>query len=191
MLKLKVIAAASILVLSLPTSNSWAQTPHDNAITAPFDPKAFASPQEIGSATLTGQALARIRGGSVVTCAGLKVFLVPGNAYSDAVVKELHRQFMSFNYREFVMKKTFEDSKKDLSMVIKKLLPYEKTAYCDAQGNFEFDHLPAGKWDLFSDLWWSNSNDPNGGDESVVTGGASTVDGDVSRALLVYPWNGP
>ena len=86
-----------------------------------------------GSNTVTGQAFLRQKGGGVVTCAGETVSMHPDNDLYDDISSG------------YVSDKQLNNEEKDLF----------KASQCDAQGNFEFYKVPAGRWVIKVNVKWS------------------------------------
>ncbi|HXS54029.1 MAG TPA: hypothetical protein VN782_15950 [Usitatibacter sp.] len=117
-----------------------------------------------GSATIRGQGFLRQQGGGVVTCAGYPVQLIPATPYFREVVHQLRigrrpgpGQSLD-SYRE-----------------------YFKRSTCDAQGNFDFENLPAGDWFVMTEVRWTVANMPQGG---VLLREVTAEDHDVAQVLL-------
>lgn len=84
---------------------------------------------KIGSNTVRGQAFLRQKGGGIVTCAGESIHMQPSNeAYNEQFIDNL-----------------LTTEEKALS----------KEAICDAQGNFEFNKVPSGKWIIKVNVSWN------------------------------------
>ena len=98
-----------------------------------------------GINSVTGQAFLTQQGGGVVTCAGNSVEMYPDTAYFSEVFDDIGNGFAPS--RAF----SSEDQK------------FLKTSQCDAQGNFEFNKIPAGKWIIGVKVTWNvNSVGYNG-----------------------------
>lgn len=98
-----------------------------------------------GTGVVTGQAFMRQRGGAVVTCAGEVVMLVP----NAGVFAE--------------MNKIYESGKKPVKSKEYLNPAFYKNTKCDAQGNFEFNNVPAGQWIIQTEVRWDAGNFPMGG----------------------------
>lgn len=112
---------------------------------SPYTMKNNFNPDEVkwslqdGTAVIKGQGFLRTVGGDVKTCAGYPVKLVPYSSYTE----EIHNAYLNG-------KLTAGISNKDTN-----LFTYRKTTQCDAQGNFEFSNLPAGRWYAETLVHWS------------------------------------
>lgn len=95
------------------------------------EPKFVKEEYQLGSNTVTGQAFLRQKGGGVVTCAGSPVLMYPDSQYFADIV----------DYDA-------------ISMLDKKAQPLFMGSTCDAQGNFEFHNVPAGKWIIKTIVSW-------------------------------------
>lgn len=99
-----------------------------------------------GSASLTGQAFLRQQGGGVVTCAGSDVILLPATPFFQEVVS--------------IMRTGREPQ------VARPLTEYTalyRKSQCDAQGNFVFANVPAGKYILMTQVQWVVGYNAQGG----------------------------
>ncbi len=88
-----------------------------------------------GSNTVTGQAFLTQKGGGVVTCAGQPVLMYPDNEYFADIYDELGSVHLSNEEAALI-----------------------KAGQCDAQGNFEFHKVPAGKWIIRVNVSWHVSS---------------------------------
>lgn len=86
---------------------------------------------------ITGQAFSTQRGGTVVTCAGNAVEMHPATEYFNDIFEIVSNSNLRPAY--------------DFSSEEQKFL---KTSQCDAQGNFEFRDVPAGKWVITVNVSW-------------------------------------
>lgn len=105
-------------------------------VATPFRPADFDWSQAKGSASISGQAFLKTRGGDVKTCAGNSVALVPENAYTLELMTAA---------------KAGKDSRASWDS---RYHAYRRTAICDAQGRFVFKDLPAGHWLLGTTVMW-------------------------------------
>jgi len=116
--------------------------------TVPFDASAVAFANQTGNSTITGQAFyTRDKNGvnsvdnTTCSCAGRKVRLIPLSTYTKAETDA------------WVKKIRWSDPRPIGTA------PYnERSAVCDAQGNFTFDSLPAGKWIVFASIPFKGSD---------------------------------
>lgn len=90
--------------------------------------------EEYGSEpnTVTGQAFLTQKGGGVVTCAGQAVLMYPDTEYFEDIY----------------------DDVPSLDALPSEEAAFYKTSQCDAQGNFEFHKVPAGKWVIRTIVRW-------------------------------------
>lgn len=119
---------------------------------APMDLQSQFSPQDvqaflgIGTGAVKGQGFLRQRGGGVVTCAGAPVQLIPATPY-----------FREFLHQLRIGRRPGPDQSLDSYRT------YFRRSNCDAQGNFEFDNLPAGSWFVMTEVRWTVGHLPQGG----------------------------
>lgn len=103
--------------------------------------------QEYGASveTVTGQAFLTQKGGGVVTCAGNRVEMYPDSEYFADIFDGTDRGLLPDN------KLSGEEQ------------AFLKSSQCDAQGNFEFHNVPAGKWIITAEVRWDVSFVRNNG----------------------------
>ncbi len=121
-----------------------------------------------GTATIDGQSFLRQSGGGVVTCAGSIVHLIPRTKYADERMQHLYGSTLGgVNYGS------------DPKFVPDYYVFTELTrqAQCDAQGNFEFSDVPAGKFYVATNVEWVVAR--------VRQGGALMKPVDVARGQKV------
>ena len=98
-----------------------------------------------GTATITGQSFLRQSGGGVVTCAGSIVHLIPRTKYADERMQHLYGSTLGgVNYATVP---TFVPDFYIYSELTRQ-------TQCDAQGNFEFSSVPAGKFYVATNVEW-------------------------------------
>jgi hypothetical protein len=152
--KLRGLAAIAVTV----SLAACAPFPSKESQSVPFDAKAVEFANHSGKSTISGQAfytrdtsgMASVHN-TTYTCAGHQVRLIPYSAYTkqetDAWVAKIRwtdpRPIGTAPYRE-------------------------RTAVCDAQGNFTFDSLPRGKWIVFAELAFRN-------DQGIAVAGGSVM----------------
>ena len=135
-----------------------ASAPTPVAMTTPFDPVEHSSYKNPGTGSIKGQGFMRQQGGTVVTCAGSTAYLFPDTGY----------------FREIIQ---IAKSRQTVAAAI----PIEaqqtvRTSDCDAQGNFSYSNIPAGKWFITVEVKWIIGYYPQGGSllrNILVTDGQS------------------
>ncbi|MET2951280.1 hypothetical protein ABXV18_24670 [Vibrio owensii] len=147
------IAAVGILSLS----GCATVTPMNNT----FNPTEVEWVKEEGDSIVTGQSFLRTNGGSVVTCAGYEVSLVPVAPYSEERMTLIYgnqtKGYRSLN--PFAGGKNPGDAPADY-------VSYTLNTICDATGTFEFSDVPAGQYFITSGVTWNPTGDaivPEGG----------------------------
>ena len=129
----------------------------------PFDSSEHRPYVQEGQASITGQAFLRQQGGGVVTCAGRRVALVPGTEYFRTVA-------IALAYGQRV------EPPRDTDIQGSRLA---REGQCDAQGNFAFKGLPAGRWKVVTDVQWTVAGKRQGGwlmkDVTVEPAGTAQV----------------
>jgi hypothetical protein len=98
-----------------------------------FDPDEYAPFAEQGTASISGQAFLRTRGGDVKYGAGSRVTAEPLTTYSQ---NWLGRAGAGTRPPHPAVRK------------------YRRETIADAEGRFSFTNLPAGKWLVLSEVTW-------------------------------------
>ena len=111
-----------------------------------FDAELHAPYSATGSASISGQAMRRQRGGGVVTCAGGRVLLAPATPYMRAVVQRALSGELAGSER----------LPASAGAVV-------RSTRCDAQGRFRFDGLAPLRWIVATDVTWYSGRDRQGG----------------------------
>lgn len=136
-----------VVVLSLCISGCALQPAKQVTLTSTFNPQEVAWFNSPGSAAISGQALLRTNGGEARTCAGLPVRLVPKSTYAEERIMALYgNEERGF---EPVIGQQVQFSSNDTQYG-----KANKEVTCDAQGNFAFEHLPAGQYFVVAPVVW-------------------------------------
>lgn len=109
-----------------------------------------------GPSTIVGQAFLLTNGGDVKTCAGQQVYLVPDNNYDSRFMAAAKEGYRTNANASLIAANT-------------------RTTTCDANGDFEFDNVPAETWVIDTGVKWfvpeaDGALDPQGGgmDKTIV-----------------------
>lgn len=94
-----------------------------------------------GRNTVRGQGFLRQRGGTVVTCAGAPVMMMPNTAF----FQEVMRIGMAGGKPDFAGVTSVDPKYRGLLF----------KSQCDAQGNFTFAGVPDGSWIVATEVTWS------------------------------------
>jgi len=153
------------LVLSLSLGGCIATVP----VTKQFDAELHKPYEATGNASITGQAFLKQNGGSVVTCAGEDVFLIPDTEY----------------FKEFI---SIIKLRKKPGAEGKNFKQYSRVTTCDAQGNFSFENLPNQAWIVLTQVKWRVSRLSEGGILSTEVDLTNTLKGKaiMSKSILNY-----
>lgn len=119
--------------------------------------------QAPGTASVTGQGFMRQRGGTVVTCAGEDVYLVP----DLPPIRNAIQALAGGHEVELAGARRWG--------------PAAHRSQCDAQGNFAFENLPAATWQVLTTVSWEVDRRPQGGGLARVV---TTTEGEVTNVLL-------
>lgn len=104
--------------------------------------------QAKGVNAIKGSAFLRTRGGEVRTCAGYPVHLIPSSPITDKWAEA-----------------TFGTPTGGLAQVRWRTMfgEYDRETTCDAQGNFQFDGLPDGRYHVVAKVEWEVARQVQGG----------------------------
>lgn len=144
-------------------------------ILSPFDKMATAALLAPGKNTIAGSGLIRQKGGGVVTCAGLKVLLIPTTNYSVERIRAIFKDSTHANLPLYRREPSFDPDPIEYAQLTK-----EST--CDAQGNFEFSNLSDGQFFLISKIYWQVSDNNMQG--SVIMRRVNAFDGATVKVVL-------
>jgi len=144
-------------------------------IDTPYDKTLAARLLANGPNTVTGSASVRQRSGSVVTCAGQPVYLVPATDYARIRVRALYgsdERGASLDGRSY----RFDPDPPEYAKLVRQ-------AQCDANGRFRFDRVASGTFFLTAVVRWQEGERRAGGSlmQQVTTGGGRTVNLTLSR----------
>lgn len=118
-------------------------------LTSHFDSSLAKKMLEQGKNTIKGSALIRQRGGTVVTCAGCEVSLVPATGYARERMRALYdNEIKGYNSVGFGSKQIKFDSTDP------KYLQLTKKTIGDAQGYFSFSNIPDGNYFIITSIMW-------------------------------------
>lgn len=120
-----------------------------------------------GKNTVTGQAFLRQVGGGTVSCAGTTAVLFPDTPFFKEVVDIASR-----------------GQKPDASAMPtpNRDRSSHRSAFCDAQGNFTMEAVPAGRWILVAEVRWKTGPyTPQGG---TLKRSVQVKDGATNRFIL-------
>ncbi len=160
------VPVALFIVLSLFSLACAIRQPY--VIQAPFIEEQWQQGRQSGTASITGQAFLKTVGGSIKTCAGEKVVLLPYNPYT-AELYEVAR-------RGQAGQPTNLDPR---------IRDYARFEICNAQGDFSFEGLPAGRWLISTKVVWEipqrYGSSIQGGDVAAIV---ETVGGRATKCFL-------
>lgn len=149
--KFSTLAVASILITGCATA------PTIITLT-PFNKSEAEMLLTPGPNAVRGSALIRQRGGSVVTCAGREVALIPATQHSTERMQALYgRTDQGYRPAWGAPKISFNNESSEQSKLL-------KMTRCDAQGFFRFDKVANGEFFVVTSIIWHiNQYTPEGG----------------------------
>ncbi|PHY20906.1 hypothetical protein [Caulobacter sp. BP25] len=112
-----------------------------------FDPATVAWSKTQGVSRIEGQAFLKTRGGSVKTCAGNEVHLVPDSPYG-----RYRMQLLYGNLEGGFVGPNLTLAQR--AAVEPEFQKYVRTAVCDAEGRFSFSRLPEGRYYIIATVAW-------------------------------------
>jgi len=167
---------AFILTASLTGCASMMPQPKQVTLSSAFNAQDVAWFNSSGTGSITGQAFFQTRGGQPRTCAGLEVSLQPHSSYGDERLIAIYGTTESGFAPTTTMRVKFNPDEPAYHKM-------RKTTVCDAQGNFSFTQLPAGKYVVTSAIVWTvpGSFAPEGGG---LLKSVSLSNGESTRVIL-------
>ncbi len=133
-------------------------------ITEPFNAQEAAAMLRPGPNTITGSALIRQAGGGIVTCAGNQVNLIPATSYARRRIAAIYGS-----------RRIAYGAQPQFTPDVPEYRTAIRSATCNAQGFFRFDHLADGEFFLQTAIVWSAGRyDTQGGaliGRTAVSGG--------------------
>ena len=155
-----------------------APPPRQVNLTSTFNPQEVAWSKATGTGSITGQAFFQTRGGQPRTCAGLQVSLQPHSTYGDERLSAIYGNTEKGAVHALATRVQFVPDDPTYKETV-------KTSTCDAQGNFSFTSLPAGKYFLVASIVWSIPGQefapPQGG---ALLQSVTLADGENKRIIL-------
>jgi len=109
---------------------------------------------EKGNMTLTGEAFLRQRRGTVVTCAGQGVSLIPETEYASERMMHIYGSPYQ-GYRPAI-----DATYSSITFIPEEpsYHTYTKNTVCDAQGHFKFTNLKKGKYIIIATVVWETAD---------------------------------
>ena len=144
-------------------------------ISAPFNKSDVAWFNGTGAGTLEGSAFLRTKGGAVKTCAGYDVQLLPYSAYAAERMRFIYGSDTSGYLIGPRRAWKFTPDEPEFYKSLKK-------AVCDANGEFEFEALPAGDYYIIANVTWDIGKVFDEGGKLMQK--VSIADGEVKKATL-------
>lgn len=132
------------IAVALTALAGCAGVPTTYTTTTPFDLAETTALLADGSSSISGNAFMRQNGGGVVTCAGSKVFLIPGTAYATERIRLIYGNVDAGQTRQ---RTTFTPDQPAYERLT-------KTTTCDSLGNFQFDNISDGDFFVITEVRW-------------------------------------
>lgn len=108
-----------------------------------------------GKNTINGNGFLRQMNGSVVTCAGSAVRLIPVTLYSKERMAHIYNS-NDYGFSPFNNEIQFIPSNSDYNV-------YERRAQCDSNGRFSFKNVPDGEYFAITVVGWQAPSGLQGG----------------------------
>ncbi len=145
---LKSLIQTSLIVATVTLMGCAAPPANKVKLSHVFDPKEAAQALLSGNNTIKGSALIKRMNGTIVTCAGNTVMLLPGTAYQAERMAAIYGNSES-GYKSIWSNKrlVFEDQPADYAT-------FSKKTVCDALGFFKFEGLADGQYYVYTDVYW-------------------------------------
>lgn len=117
------------------------------------------------------------KGGTPRTCAGNKVNLIPYSDYSEERIRAI------YGNSDFGYNPAFGGNRPIFTPDPREYYSTMRTAICDAEGDFEFNNIPDGKYFITSAIVWQVGENifPQGG---ALMGAVEAYDGADIRVIL-------
>lgn len=148
-------------------------SPYKEYVDYKFDSNEYVNYLKPSDNKVSGQAFLRQKGGDIVTCAGYTAFMYPDTPYYNELSSEAGIRCNAI-----------------IDQTVSSNNP-AKSTQCDAQGNFEFYHVPAGNylivvnvsWDI---PWYVNKNlEIIGGHQGgILRKKISVLDGEANKFIV-------
>lgn len=113
-----------------------------------------------GPNAVAGRALLQQRGGSVVTCAGRVVLLIPATAYAEEWARH---EFEWLGPAERAVGFRNVASATTVYVHPAEFVERQRSTQCDGQGRFRFDGVADGRFIVMTEITWTAGTAPQGG----------------------------
>jgi hypothetical protein len=169
----------AILIVVLLTGLSGCVTPPKKIkIEQEFDVAEARALMAKGTNSIHGSALARQRGGGVVTCAGNEVILTPATEYAAERMLAIYGDGeRGYNPASGGKRIVFEDQHPLYEF-------FTETVLCDVQGFFKFDNVADGTFYIVSEVVWGSVGAGNQGGSMMQE---VTLKGGESKEIVLAP----
>jgi hypothetical protein len=124
-------------------------------VSVPFDQKEASRLVKEGANTVKGNAFMRQQGGSIVTCAGQTVYLIPATAYAKQRMLALYGNTERGVSAARMYYKFIPDPPEYRALM--------RTSKCDSKGNFVFERVSDGEFFIAVLVSWQVGDSPQGG----------------------------
>ena len=169
MKSIKTFAVATTAVLVL----AGCAAPAPYVMKTEFNTNDLASYTYKGSASISGQAFLKTRGGDVRYGAGNDVFITPATAYTQEIVK-----FITERGRDVTIYQAAPTGND------KVLAGYIRKATADGQGNFSFSGLTPGNYYIECGVFWDTGAKYGGTTGSMIRKLVRVSAGESQRIML-------
>lgn len=107
---------------------------------------------EQGNNKISGSALIRQNGGSIVTCAGTEVSLIPATEYAKERIGHIYGRTSGKGYSDHRRPIKFSNTSEAY-------VSAKRSVICDTQGRFEFENVANGSFYVTSIIMWQVGRD--------------------------------
>lgn len=119
-------------------------------VTAPFRQEEVSFVKQPGKATVSGQARLKLADGTLKSCAGFNVELLPVTAYSS---ERIFKTYGNTREGQILLEQNPPKFTPDVKQYHEMLLK----GVCDAKGKFRFEKVPAGEYFIMGFIIWDKT----------------------------------
>jgi hypothetical protein len=154
-MKMRLATLATVLLLAIPGLLGAQQPEHiPLTVTSAFSADEVGWVLKPGNATVTGQAFLRLEDGSLKSCAGFNIELLPAGKYANERIQKTYR---NNEQGQILLEENPPKFTPDVPAYHEMLLK----GACDQRGEFRFEQVPAGEYYVMAFIIWEDTrSDP-------------------------------